>query len=110
MFAEHAQCFKLVETHVRSRYLENVVIEDYRTLHRFLLFLVKIAVHYGEHVGITEHLFALFAVAAVVHKRLFVIVPEIRQQLLAQLIGHVCVFVGALVVTDKRCNGGYGLK
>ena len=87
MFAEFAESLHFVETHVRCRYLENVVVEHDAVEDCRLLICIEIVEEYGEHIAEFEDLVALLPVEPVVDYGLLALVPERGQKLCFEAIG-----------------------
>ena len=81
LFAQGAQCFQFIETHIRSGDFQNTVILQYGVFDGLLFIGIQIIEEDREHIGVTGNGLTLLALNAVVYHRLFLLIPESGFQL-----------------------------
>ena len=81
MFAQGAQCFQFIETHIRSGDFQNTVILQYGVFDGLLFIGIQIIEEDREHIGVAGNGLTLLALNAVVYHRLFLLIPESGFQL-----------------------------
>ena len=78
LFTQSTKSFQFIKTHIRRCDFQNAVIQKNRVLDGLLLICVQILEEYRKHIGITRHSITLLTIHTIMHKCLFLIVPESR--------------------------------
>ena len=76
LFAKSTKGFQFVKTHIGSRYFQNTVIQQNRLFNGLLLIFIQILKEDRKHIRIAGDRITLLTVDAVMHKCLFLIIPE----------------------------------
>ena len=108
--AEGTEGFQLVEAHIGRGDLHHGVVLQHVGEHRLSLLAIQQAVEHGEDVGIAGHVGLLLSTLCVVHQCALVLVPERRDDQLAETFGGIAVLLCVLLTAHQRGTLLHGLQ
>ena len=78
LFAKSTKGFQFVKTHIRRCYFQNLIIQENGLFNGLLLIRIQIIKENREHISVSGYGITLTSIHTIVHKCLFLIIPESR--------------------------------